>query len=292
MPAIHAELTVAIMLTDVQRIYSTLITRGRSTLSQLRQYTALTERQLRHGLAVLIQQNLLYFHTDSDTRTTTYEANPGPAYNLVRTGKILEMIETSYGAAVKDVMQSLFILGQTRIEDLKAAYEDRIRQQDEATKGRGDEVMFEGDEATPAAPKPTLPVPSIKKLNNILCRLVETGLVEVVHVQTFVSPEDIFSDVSDRVTRNKFPGGVKGAKGKLEFDEAVAMELRKIRRESTTLKRKLEESGSAAKRRKLVNGDGVNGDHEQEGDPVLDVGSLSRCFVRTCMTNSCISRGR
>jgi DNA-directed RNA polymerase III subunit RPC3 len=223
----------------------------------------------------LIQQNLLYFHTDSDTRTTTYEANPGPAYDLVRTGKILEMIETSYGAAVKDVMQSLFILGQTRIEDLKAAYEDRMRKQDEATKLNEDEVMFESDEVATAASKPALPVPSIKKLNTILCRLVETGLVEVVHVQTFVSPEDIISDVSDRVLRNKFPGGVKGAKGKLEFDEAVATELRKIRRESTTLKRKLEESGSAAKRRKLLNGAGINVENEHEGDPVLDVGSLA-----------------
>lgn len=225
----------------------------------------------------MIQQNLLFYYTDNDARLTTYEANPQPAYNILRTGKILEMVETTYGPAAKDVMQSLLLLGQTRIEDLKAAYEEKIRQFDEATKPAEDEVVFDGEEAAPAAPKPTLPVQSTKKLNTILCRLVETELVEVVHVQTFVSPEDSYSDVSARVLKVKFPGGVKGGKGKQEYDEAVAMELRKIRRESKTLKRKLEESGSAAKRRKLLNGaaingaNGVNGEHEPEGDPVLDV---------------------
>lgn len=227
----------------------------------------------------MIQQNLLYFYTDNETRLTQYEANPEPAYNILRTGKILEMIETTHGPSYKDVMQSLLILGQTRIGDLTAAYEQKIRQHEATTKAAEDENVFVDEEPPTAALKPTLPVGSTKKLNALLCRLVEMELVEVVHFQTFVSPEDIYKDVSERVLKVKFPGGVKGGKGKLEYDEAIAMELRKIRRESKTLKRKLQESGGAAKRRKLLNGvgigvngvNGVNGDNETEGDPVLDV---------------------
>jgi DNA-directed RNA polymerase III subunit RPC3 len=149
-------------------------------------------------------------------------------------------------------------------------------------------------EAPPAAKKPNLPVKSVAHLNSIICRLAEAELVDVVHGLTFVSPEDIQKDVEERVTRVKFPGGVKGGKGKIEFEEAVAMELCKIRRESKSLKRKLEESGATAvKRRKLLNGAGVNGvngnngDHDADDDPVLDVcirstmkqGNLANCLL-------------
>lgn len=237
----------------------------------------MTPRQLRHGLAVLIQQNLLYYYIDNDTKIATYEANPEPAYNLIRTGKILEMVESAHGASVKDVMQSLMLLGQTRVSDLKAAYEQKIKRSTETAQLATSDMDMDG-EATPAAKKPNLPVKSAAHLNAIICRLAEAELVDVVHGLTFVSPEDIQKDVEDRVARVKFPGGVKGGKGKVEFDEAVAMELCKIRRESKSLKRKLEETGgSGAKRRKLLNGvgvngtNGVNGDHDADGDPVLDV---------------------
>jgi DNA-directed RNA polymerase III subunit RPC3 len=233
-------------------------------------------------LAVLIQQNLLYYYVDNDTKTATYEANPEPAYNLVRTGKILEMVESAHGAPVKDVMQSLILLGQTRVSDLKAAYEQKIKRSTEAAQLANSDIALDG-EANPAATKLNPAVKSVAHLNSIICRLAEAELVDVVHGLTFVSPEDIQKDVEERVTRVKFPGGVKGGKGKLEFDEAVAMELCKIRRESKSLKRKLEESGGiGAKRRKLLNGggvsavNGVNGDHDADGDPVLDVRSDPR----------------
>jgi DNA-directed RNA polymerase III subunit RPC3 len=229
-------------------------------------------------LAVLIQYNLLFYYVDNDSNMATYEANPEPAYNLIRTGKILEMVESTYGPPVKDVMQSLLLLGQTRISDLKAAYEEKIKRFNEAAQPSDADIDMPDGDAPPAPKKPTFPVKSIAHLNSIICRLVEAELVDVVHTRTFVSPEDIQRDVEAQVTKVKFPGGVKGGKGKQEFEEAVAMELRKVRRESKTLKRKLEDSGAgAAKRRKIIHGagingvNGINGDHEPEGDPVLDV---------------------
>lgn len=235
----------------------------------------------------MIQQNLLYYYVDNDTTTAAYEANPEPAYNLIRTGKILEMVESSYGPAAKDVMQSLLLLGQTRVSDLKAAYEEKIkRSADAALAIKADADMVNG-EGPPTPKKPTIAVKSAAQLNSIICRLAEAELVDVVHGLTFVSPDDIYKDVEERVTRVKFPGGVKGGKGKAEFEEAVAMELCKVRRESKSLKRKLEDSGaSAAKRRKLLNGagvNGVNGDHEPEGDPVLDPRQVIRVNYEKCI---------
>ncbi|KAB5585440.1 RNA polymerase III subunit RPC82-domain-containing protein [Coniochaeta sp. 2T2.1] len=270
------------------RIFSVLLNRGRSSIGQLGQYTSMTPRQLRHGLAVLIQQNLLYYHVDNDTKMAVYEASPEPAYNLIRTGKILEMVESAYGPAVKDVMQSLLLLGQTRVLDLKAAYEDKMKQSADAAQLANSDFDMNQDSQAPK--KPTLPVKSVAHLNSIICRLAEAELVDVVHNLTFTSPEDIQKDVEERVTRVKFPGGVKGGKGKMEFDEAVAMELCKIRRESKTLKRKLEESGaSIAKRRKLINGggvngvNGVNGDHDVDADPVLDPRQVIRVNYEKCL---------
>ena len=271
------------------RIFSVLLSRGRSSVGQLGQYTSMTQKQLRHGLAVLIQQNLLYYYVDHDTKTATYEANPDPAYNLIRIGKILEMVESAYGPAVKDVMQSLLLLGQTRVSDLKAAYEGKIRRSTEAAQHASLDADMVDGEAPPVAKKPTLPVKSVAQLNSIICRLAEAELVDVVHGLTLVSPEDVYKDVEERVTRVKFPGGVKGGKGKAEFEEAVAMELCKVRRESKSLKRKLEDSGPAAKRRKLLNGagangvNGVNGDHEPEGDPVLDPRLVIRVNYEKCI---------
>lgn len=194
------------------------------------------------------------------------------------------MVESTYGPPVKDVMQSLLLLGQTRVSDLKAAYEEKIQRSNEAARLLDGEASLEDGDNAPAAKKSTALVKSIAHLNSIICRLAEAELVDVVHGRTFVSPEDIYKDVEAQVTRVKFPNGVKGGKGKQEFDEAVAIELRKVRRESKTLKRKLDDAGSAAKRRKLLNGAGVNGvngtngHHEPEGDPVLDVSFRTEHF--------------
>ena len=173
-------------------------------------------------------------------------------------------------------MQSLLLLGQTRVSDLKAAYEEKIRESTVvAAAGKPDAELLTNGNDSSTAKQSSCPVKSIAHLNSIICRLAEAELVDVVHARSFHSPEDVQKDVQQQVLKATYPDGVKGGKAKIEYEESVAQELRKVRRESKTLKRKLEESGgSMAKRRRLVNGTGVNGTHEShepESDPVLDV---------------------
>lgn len=237
----------------------------------------MTPRQIRHGLAVLQQHNLLFYHVDSGAEFAFYEANADHAYNLVRTGKILEMIDTSFGAAAKDVMQSLLLSGQTRISDLVAAYETKIDQASRAASllaehdGFGAEANgVNGDAQSPK--KPGLLVKSTAQLNSIICRLVEAELIDVVHAKTFECPQDVLKTVEKDVMDKYFPGGVKGNKAKAELQERIAEGLGKVRSESKSLKRKLEQNGTAAKRRKIFAGMGVsNGVHDDEVDPLLDV---------------------
>jgi DNA-directed RNA polymerase III subunit RPC3 len=233
---------------------------------------------------VLLQHNLLFYHIDPGAEFASYEANADHAYNLARTGKILEMVDTSFGAAAKDVMQSLLLSGQTRISDLVAAYQDKIDHANKTTALIGDDDDFgaepngvNGDSAGPK--KPGRLVRSTAHLNSIICRLVEAEVIDVVHEKTFESSQDILKVVEKEVMDTYFPGGVKGNKAKIEVQERIAEGLRKVRGESKSLKRKLEQNGSASKRRKLFAGIGMsNGVQDEDMDPALDVGGIPEVF--------------
>jgi len=274
----------------LQRIFSTLVNKGRSTLPQLAQYTSMTPRQLRHGLAVLVQHNLLYHHLDPGAEFAFYEANVEHAYNLVRTGKILEMVDTSFGPAAKDVMQSLLLSGQTRIGDLVAAYQAKIEQASKKA-GTNDTEEFDGEANGVNDDSKNEPVvKSTAHLNSILCRLIEAELIDVVHDKTFESPADVLKIVEKEVMDKYFPNGVKGNKAKAEFQQRIAEGLRKVRDESKSLKRKLEQNGSAAKRRKLFSGLGVatNGSgaqQDEEMDPALDPKQVIRVNYEKCLVD-------
>ncbi|KAK4239203.1 hypothetical protein C8A03DRAFT_32759 [Achaetomium macrosporum] len=272
------------------RIFATLLSKGKSTLPQLALHTSMTPRQLRHGLAVLQQHNLLFYHLDAGAEFASYEANAEHAYNLVRIGKILEMIDSSFGAPAKDVMQNLLLSGQTRISDLVAAYQEKIEQANMAAAlmGENGEVGSEANgvngDSRPAKKAGPF-VKSTAHLNSIICRLVEAELIDVVHPKTFESPADILKVVEKEVMDKYFPAGVKGNKAKVELQQRIAEGLRKVRGESKSLKRKLEQNGSAAKRRKLLAGlSGMtNGVHDDDMDPSLDPKQVIRINYEKCL---------
>lgn len=274
------------------RIFAVLLEKGRLNVHQLSQYTQMSVLQLKHGLAVLLQHSLLYYHVENGGRETVYEANVEVAYNLVRAGKILEMIESSFSPAARDVMQSLLVSGQTRISDLTRAWKDKI---DDGNKNNHSSVPMDVDDddvfgevkapdANGNAHDATAADTAVKdkdELNSILCRLVKAELIDVVHAKSFQSPQDIVAAVEKEVTDKYFPAGVKGGKGKIDFQEKVAESLRHIRGESKSLKRKLEQNDDSAKRQKL-NG-ALNGVHEGSLDPTLNPDLVIRVNYEKCV---------
>ncbi|KAK0723207.1 DNA-directed RNA polymerase III subunit RPC3 [Lasiosphaeria miniovina] len=246
-------------------------------------------RQLRHGLAVLLQYNMLFYSVEPDTEVAVYEANVEYAYNLIRTGKILEMIDTSFGAPAKDIMQSLLLLGQARISDLIEAYQQKI---DQAKKAAAEKIEdgneFEVNSVnghSDSIKKSDLLVKSTAQLNSVICRLVEADLIDVVHSRSFQTPQDIHKSVEKEVTERLFPGGPKGGKAKIELQDKIAESLRKIRSESKSLKRKLEQNVTSAKRRKLFSGGASNGAHDEEVDPDLDSRQVIRINYEKCLVD-------
>ncbi|CAK7566585.1 MAG: RNA polymerase III subunit C82 [Sporothrix epigloea] len=278
------------------RIFAALLNRGRAGLPQLAQYTSLTPKQLRHGLAVLLQYDLLYFYVSGPDRSTVYEAKPAAAYNLLRTGKVLEMVGTLYGPDARDVMQSMFALGHTRIADLKEAYKAKIDKaaamDNDGTTGtsyryaNGDQEEAYTNGNTPhqdaSQTSRNNAIRSLNHLNSVLCRLIHAEVVEVVTPASFKSFPDRQSEAREKVMTTYFPDGVRGAKKK-EFETRMSEELYNLRDEPRKLKRTLQSNGGGLQKlRKLLNGDKSNGFHSDERDPPLDPKTVLRVNHEKC----------
>ena len=238
-----------------------MLTKGRSSVPQLGQHTSLNPRQLRHGLAVLFQQNLLYTRTDPDTKITTYDANPDACYNLIRSGKILEAVEKQYGPSERELVQTLLQLGHARIHDLSQAFASRNPQ----INGEANGTHHGG------------PISSVNDLLVALGRLIQADIIETVRPESFRNPVDVFHDIRQDVT--KTAPGEKLTKTKTEQHEQILNRWRTYRDQGKSLKRQLDQTrGSSAKRRKLYNGRAANGDLEDETIPQLSVRLLHLIF--------------
>ncbi|KAI5462199.1 RNA polymerase III Rpc82, C-terminal [Mariannaea sp. PMI_226] len=249
-----------------KRILIALLTKGRSTISQLAQHTTLTPRHLRNGLAVLIQQNLLFHHTDPDNKVTNYQANPDACYNLVRSGKILEIIDRQYGNAERELIQTLMLLGHARIGDLSQAFGSRAPKINGHT--NGDHESHNGL------------IESESHLNSVLGRLLRAEIIETVRPDSFRNPTDVHREICDEVL--KTGPGEKATKNKGEAQRQIFERYRTFRDQGLTLKRQLDRAGGMGpKRRKLENGRAQNG-YTEEDAPHLNPNIIVRLNHERC----------
>lgn len=269
-----------------QRIFTILLRRGRLSIHTLAQHTRLNRRQLRHGLIVLIQQNLIYY-VEEGPQATYYEANRSAAYGLIRSGKILDIVDSRYGSVARDMVLNLFLLGHAKVGALI----------DLCQLNRSPTVN--GDSSAHVASHTQRQTPA--QLDSILCDLLEAGLLEPVTDLTFRSPDDTFNEVEQKLLKTEFTGGTKGTKQKELLKTRIREELATLRSEkqkwkSNSNKRKLEGAhvngtNGNAKRRRFSNGSlAVNGNHADENESLrLEVG-CSSCYSRTCSrANSALS---
>jgi DNA-directed RNA polymerase III subunit RPC3 len=213
-----------------------------------------------------VQQGLVYYNADDAMRGTFYEANPDAAYGLVRSGKILEAVESRYGASAKDVVESLFLLGHTKVSDLEKVYESRIH---DHANGNGESNGNTREEK--------LVMISTGQLHAILTRLLEAAIIQPVVGSMLCSPTDTYEKIEYQILKESFGGSTKGAKQKEELKVKVRDKLQALRSERQNWqmkgkKRPLNGSLSngvngVSKRRRLSNsGASVNGNHDYEDD--------------------------
>lgn len=198
------------------------------------------------------------------------------------------MVETLLGPdgpGARDVMQNILLVGQTKISDLREAYKEKIHHHTRAGKQSENLIDKEDEDVNSVAKKSVVPVESLARLNSVLCRLAEAELIDVVTPRSFQTAGDIYREVKQDVINDHFPGGPRGAKQKDELQEKLAKALKLIEGEPKSLKRKLEQNGhGAAKRRKIIlNGDVANGDHLSDADPTLDGHQVIRINYQKCL---------
>ncbi|TAQ85151.1 hypothetical protein B7494_g6523 [Chlorociboria aeruginascens] len=268
------------------RIFTLLLRRGRLSTTILVAHTGLSRRQLRHGLTVLLQQNLIYYYHDRYTNITHYEANHDAAYALVRSGKIMEMVNNRHGPFARDIVKNLLILGHVKLSDLAKTFESS-----QTTHVSGHRNANTDQNHTNGLHKPHS---TAEFLDSTLYLLLEAGLIEPISAMMFRSPTDMYNQVEQDIRRLHYGGNTKGNKQKEELKTKVRDRLQALRSDSpkwksSNLKRApnghlLDEISNTSKRRKLVNGDGVsNNDHSYEDKGIrLDRDLVLRVNYEKC----------
>lgn len=220
---------------------------------------------MRHGLVVLIQQNLLFHNTEQESGSTFYEANEDSAYFLLRSGRILEIVEERYGVDARDVVQNLLLLGHTKVADLAEAYESKNKTANGHTNGangatvdghgvNGPSNGVNGTNGHHDDQKPAL------NLDGILARLLDDGFVEPVVESMFRSPKDAYNQAEKEAISSSDSGTSKSAKATLELKRIVTGTLQKQYEERSwrhgNMKRYMPGGNpkGADKRRKLASG--------------------------------------
>jgi DNA-directed RNA polymerase III subunit RPC3 len=75
----------------------------------------------------MVQMHLVYHYTSTEDGMTHYEANMDSAYNLIRTGKVLEVVEERLGSYAAQVMSAIAYRGHVQIGDLETLPELRVK---------------------------------------------------------------------------------------------------------------------------------------------------------------------
>jgi DNA-directed RNA polymerase III subunit RPC3 len=214
---------------------------------------------VRHGLAVLIQQNLVYYHVEHDSEITYYEANQDASYFLLRSGKIIEYVSSRYGPSAQDIVQNLLFLGHAKIGDLLAACTPTQQPAEVHVNGGGrakarvNGIQNGSNEQAEGFVS--------KKLEDVMYQLLDSGLVGPVVKSKLQSPSDLYNQVEREVLESHFKNGIKGIKQKDELKAKIVERLREIRSEGEIWQRKGAKRAlngvhmnGGEKRRKLTNG--------------------------------------
>jgi DNA-directed RNA polymerase III subunit RPC3 len=247
-----------------QRIFTLLLRRGRQSINTLAQQTHLPSRHIRHGLAVLIQQNLVYYHIEHDPETTYYEANQDASYFLLRSGKIIEYVHSRYGTPAHNIVQNLLFLGHAKICDLLEACNPKEQAKELHINGNGNgnaQSLANGfHNCSNESSECNVP----NKLLDAMYQLLDSGLVAPVVKTMLQSPSDLYSQVEKEVLDSQYKHGIKGIKQKEEARTKIMERLRDIRTESEVWQRKGAKRplngvhmNGGGKRRKLANGIGA-----------------------------------
>jgi DNA-directed RNA polymerase III subunit RPC3 len=225
-----------------QRIFTTLQRYERLPLPRLKFYSRLTERQLHHGLAAMIQHHLVFHFTSLEDGNTYYAANPQAAYYLIRSGKIIHLVESRLGEYAARVMETILYLGHVPIKHLEtlpdlrylappAAANGVVKEEEPEEEQEPQELDMEAGEETNGANgdhvEEALQKPA--PLHSTLKALASHGYIIRVKDAHFQSPEDNYIEAHKAASNRS---DIKMLKGK-RLTEELLQKTEEILRERT-----------------------------------------------------------
>jgi len=176
-------------------------------------------RQIKSGLGALIQLRLIHHHTAADG-ASTYQANALNAYNLVRVGKLLDLVTKRHGVAAASIMELLSVLGSATMDDLETRCA-RILQADHDPSSLRTNGVGEADR------RQNSPHLTPSQVRSAIRRLAEDKFIIQVREAHFQSLFDARTDAELHMKGTELPSATKGKKAQEYFDERVYIELEK-----------------------------------------------------------------
>jgi DNA-directed RNA polymerase III subunit RPC3 len=259
----------------------------------------------------MIQHHLVFHFTSLEDGNTYYAANPQAAYYLIRSGKIIHLVESRLGEYAARVMETILYLGHVPIKHLEtlpdlrylappAAANGVVKEEEPGEEQEPQELDMEagketnganGDHAEEVLQKPA-------PLHSTLKALASHGYIIRVKDAHFQSPEDNYIEAHKAASNRS---DIKMLKGK-RLTEELLQKTEEILRERTDgdlseglmvnglprgVKRKIANgvSESASKWRQTDH-NGTNGNHaddDEENDWSEDEDGFDNIPMEVCI---------
>jgi len=188
-----------------------------------------TPSQLRHSLAVLVQEHFIFWYTSPENDLTFYEADHSRCYNLVRSGKYVRIAEERFGTLAGEIVGYIIQIGHGRVGDLvQACTEMETQAPNGAPNGHPDmhePPMCNGSRLKSSNSQATHISSPAERIHSILSDLLRSGLVSTTNEFYFYSDADKRFEAEQRATqRSKIDGKMTKDEAK-DFERAIAAQL-------------------------------------------------------------------
>lgn len=176
---------------------------------------------MKRGLAVLIQQHLVFHHSPKRDSATAYEANWKSAYSLLRYGKIIQYTHERFGQLAETIISRLLQLGHCRVRDIVKQVEKSLKNASadkSLPNGLNDHMhLTNGDNV-----KSTSEAHGVRETLQILA---QHGFIRRMRPAHFRSPADNRAEAENWVKIHKTFTKTKGPQFRLEVAQAVEVTL-------------------------------------------------------------------
>lgn len=182
----------------------------------------------------MIQHHFVCHFTSIDDGNTYYEANPHAAYYLVRSGKILHLVEDRLGEYAAKVMEMIMFLGHASVRHLESVPELKtigapaVPEVQNGISHAVDDAENHDMELEEGVPPETngdhMPEAKPAPFHSTLKALASHGYILRVRDATFQSPSDNYLEAKRAISGRS---DIKALKGKRQ-EEAIAVQTKEL----------------------------------------------------------------